>query len=61
MRDYGKIITNPPEIVQNDYDNSVGDFVFKVGDEIYGTDSIGSLKPKKYVGIFKQNWCNIFF
>jgi hypothetical protein len=52
MRNYGKIITDPSKIVQNDCDNSVGDFVFKVGDEIYATDSVGFLKPKRYVGLF---------
>jgi hypothetical protein len=50
MNDYGKVITVPSKVVQNGFDNSEGDFVFCVGDEIFSTESVGSLKPKKYKG-----------
>jgi hypothetical protein len=55
MRDFGKIITDPSNAVLNEFmDNSCGDYVFRVGEEIYATVSTGSLKPKKYVGFLNE-------
>jgi hypothetical protein len=53
MRDNKKVITEPSNAVQNDFlDNAMGDYVFHVGEEIYDTDAISSLKFNRYVGLF---------
>jgi hypothetical protein len=52
IRNFGKILTDPPETTQNNnMDNLNGDYVFRVGDEIYSTELTESLKSRKYTGI----------
>jgi hypothetical protein len=53
MRNFGKYITIPLEAIQNNNkDNLNGDYVFRVGDVIYSTESTELLISRKYKGLY---------